>query len=373
MTATHPPRHANNFDALRLGLALLVLYSHSFALLHGEEHVGTVEPFYRLTHGQIGGGGLAVAGFFVLSGYLVAQSWGRSRGLRDYAGKRARRILPGYLVAALVSLLLVPALVGVSPFASRPPLDYALLIGVLQFPLVRGLFPDNPIPHAANGSLWTIRYEVGCYALLALIGLCGLRRRRWLILPPLAVALGSVVLQVLGVLALPAGGWLALPSWLLGEPRWYAMFAPYFLAGAAAALYRDRLPRSRAWCLAALAPLVAATVSGFGLGALLPVCGTYLLLYAGEGRWAPLSRLTARVDLSYGVYLYAFPVQQLLVHHWGQQLTGHTLFLLATPMTCALAWLSWHGVERRFLRRAVPVASAPATHVSPLMRTAQPT
>ena len=94
----------NNFNFLRFALAVLVLFSHSFSLIHGGDRW---DWLYILTRGQVFGGGLAVDGFFIISGSLILQSWLRSLSAGDYLRKRALRIYPGYLVCALLCIFVV--------------------------------------------------------------------------------------------------------------------------------------------------------------------------------------------------------------------------------------------------------------------------
>ena len=104
----------NNFDFLRFALATMVLLSHSWDLLKGRES----NPVLLATKGQTELGSVAVDGFFILSGYLIAISFINSRSIWDYLRKRVLRIYPGYLVAAFVSLLFF------APLAMRFSSDY---------------------------------------------------------------------------------------------------------------------------------------------------------------------------------------------------------------------------------------------------------
>ena len=93
-------RRNNNFDLLRLALAILVIFSHSYQLVTGGE---TAEPLHAATRGQLSSGLLAVGWFFAISGYLITQSWENSRTLWSYLKKRVYRIYPGFIVAMAVA------------------------------------------------------------------------------------------------------------------------------------------------------------------------------------------------------------------------------------------------------------------------------
>jgi peptidoglycan/LPS O-acetylase OafA/YrhL len=218
-------------------------------------------------------------------------------------------------------------------------------IALLYEPHADDAFAGAPVL-AVNGSLWTVHYEFACYLLLAGLGLLGLCQMRP-IAAALAAALAVQALQLAGILTLGSG----LPAPLLvltGLPRFYPPFLAAFLAGVLLYTCRDRLPRWPALPWLAAAALLAGARLG-GLPLVLPLCGGYLLLRAGVApAWGP-ARLAARADLSYGVYLYAFPVQQLLVAWLGSRLTPATLSALALAIVLPLAATSWYVVERRWL------------------------
>lgn len=350
---------ANNFDALRLALAVLVVFSHSYPLLWGDD---AREPLARLTGGQVTGGGVAVSGFFLLSGFLIARSWERSAGLADYLGRRALRIYPGFLVAVAVSALAVGPLTAADPAAYRRAFDVGRFVrdalnldGVAAPPM----FAGNPSA-AANGSLWSIRFEFVCYLGVAALGLAGALRRRW----PVALAFlawwALYALQVLFGVRVPGG---RLSPWI-GYTEFWPRLASCFLAGCLFYLYRDRVAYTRR--------LFAASAAGLALlGALpglrllplaVPVLGGYAFFHLGFLAVPRLRGFARRGDLSYGTYLYGFPVQQLVIHAWGPGLHPLGLFLLATPPTLAAAALSWALVERPCLalRRPRGAAAAPA-------------
>src|SRR5579871_356947 len=228
----------NNFDFLRLFFATLVIFAHSFAFLYNGTLAG-FDPLVRFSRGQVGLGGLAVDGFFLISGFLVTKSWLRSKGAWDYTKKRALRILP-----ALVGVLLFCALVigplttslRLSAYFLRP--QTWLYVGFMLYPQIRyhdylpGVFAHNPLPLQVNHSLWTIRYEAICYVLVAVLGLISLYRRPRQVL---AVGIGVYLLSV-------------LPFSLhrtFGEAGVCFHLLLYFLVGMLFLLYQDVIPYSR--------------------------------------------------------------------------------------------------------------------------------
>jgi peptidoglycan/LPS O-acetylase OafA/YrhL len=337
---------SNNFDFLRLFFACLVIFSHSFALISGTD---ATEPLSRLTGGYICSGELAVNGFFAISGYLITHSWMRSRGQSDFLLRRARRIYPGFAAAALVvAFVVIPAVApGRFPAVSGGMLkDLAWGIATLKGFDRPNVFSDNPVS-AVNGSLWSVPFEAWCYVGVALLGALGLVRNPKPLLPLFVLSL--CVSVAFAVLQLRPGG--KILGVILGSPRTWARLLPYFLAGMVAYVFRDRIRYTARGSAIALAILVATTLVPHGLSASLPVAGPYLIFAFAFNPSLRLQAWTKRGDFSYGTYLYAFPIQQLLIHWFGPT-QPLLLFLVSAPLSVAAGATSWYIVERWFLRRS---------------------
>lgn len=334
-----PQLPLNNFNVIRLVAAWLVLFSHSYHLV-GQ---GAREPLMVLSGGRMTLGTVAVGMFFVISGYLITASAYARPGLLPFLAARARRIFPALaLVVLLSALVLGPAmttLTGAGYFSTPAVLTYVvrnISLWRLQYELP-GVFAANPYGAAVNGSLWTLPIEFALYLAagcgVAILRLAG--RLHGLALPLAALALGCV------------GGWALV---LHGSRSGAALLVPYFMLGAAYRLLRFRLPL-RGWVAALLLLLcgVAAWRDAvwFPLAACLAISYGTLWL-AMHPRWiVPLD--TGRLgDLSYGIYLFAFPWQQTLLA-WQPQRDPLALCALATLATLPCAWLSWHLVEQHFV------------------------
>jgi peptidoglycan/LPS O-acetylase OafA/YrhL len=147
---------------------------------------------------------------------------------------------------------------------------------------------------------------------------------------------------------------------MLGSPQLWARLLPFYLAGVVFYLFRDRL-RLNAWGASlALIVLLAASWVNVGWTVVFPVAGAYLVFYVAFAPWIRMQRVGRFGDFSYGTYLYAFPIEQLLVMRFGHGVAPWLLFALATPLTLLAAVVSWYAVERRFLRperrKEIPVA-----------------
>lgn len=350
-----PPRiseHQDHFALLRMAAATLVLYSHQHAL------TGLPEPSVIGVHSL---GGLGVVMFFAISGFLVAQSWQSDPHVLRFAQRRLLRIWPGFAVAVLMCLAVLGPMFSPLSWGDywRDPRTTEYLHN-LVFLLRAGLplsFEGSSLPHAVNGSLWTIPLELKCYAVLVTLGMAGVLRRAWL------VTLLAIALSVF------YAGWQLRGEWLV--QRWsLAIEQQYLIEFGAAFLIGVTLRLQWSWVRQRLAWLCAGSI---GLGALAfsqgrPVL-TFLLVVPlitiafGVQSWPVLRRFDRWGDLSFGTYLYAFPIQQTLISVLGRHLGWWPLLALVLICTLTMGWLSWHLVEKpsqRFKpRRPLVPASRP--------------
>jgi peptidoglycan/LPS O-acetylase OafA/YrhL len=346
----------NNFDALRLVAALSVMFSHAFLIADGTQKN---EWLICLTGNQSILGLTGVFVFFAISGFLVTQSFEQTGDPLRFLAKRALRIFPGLFVAALLSaFVLAPLVTTLEPgayFSQAAPYRYVVgntLLDQSVHELPGVMFVNNPVGLEINGSMWTLRFEFMMYLMVLALGVL-----RLLNLPVMLglLALGLACLQFQGALDF-LGGW----GWLL------AFFAVGMI------LYRLRATRVFDGRIAALA--LAGLVVSVPLRqfiALFPLFGCYLALWIALNRRLPVIPAARFGDLSYGLYIYGWPVEEGVI--WG--LGGHApwwqVFGLAVPAAAALAFLSWHLVEQPALRlkpgsrRPAPLpaaASAAAQH-----------
>jgi peptidoglycan/LPS O-acetylase OafA/YrhL len=329
-------RPHNNFDAIRALAASAVVFSHAFLIAEGTQEN---EPLVRLT-GQAILGLLGVFVFFTMSGYLVTRSWLADPSPPRFLWRRGLRIFP----ALWVNLLLVGLVMG--PLVTSLPLgDYVsspllpeffranLLLELPDRPLPGVSFSDNPVGPVVNGSLWTLRYEIMMYLMVLVLGWLGLLRL-WI----------SLALLALGVAALFFEKLLA-PLGDFGEFLW---FLGFFAAGMAMSFLRGS--RLLDWRLAAAAGLGLVLAARFGhLIGLFPIFGGYLAIFLAL-KYAPgLRFLRSGGDLSYGIYIYGWPVEQGLMWATDDRIAWWQLFPAALAVSAALAWCSWHAVEKRAL------------------------
>jgi peptidoglycan/LPS O-acetylase OafA/YrhL len=332
---------SNNLNSIRLLLALSVILTHSFPLSLGGGYGGPakIEPLNAWTHQQEQFGSVAVDLFFFISGMLITASWLRSKSMPDFLMKRVLRIYPGFIAAVGLSGMI--ALIFCPDFRHGIGFGISWSFQMLQDWLYltyrsldqKGIFENNPFTSIANGSLWTIQTEFRCYLLVAVIGLFCCFKQRALIL------LGTFVV------------FLAYSKSLLqghDAAHFDRRFLTYFLFGTCAWLWRDRILFSKWLVFGSLIALIAASQFKPWFSIILTAAGGYCTLWLGYGPRLAALEWTGRTDLSYGTYLYSWPVQQLVAMHESLRIPWIN-FLIATPLTLALAWVSWHAVEKRFL------------------------
>ena len=349
-------RARNNFDALRLLAALMVVVGHAYVLS------GRADAEPLAAHTGLGGfGEFGVSIFFVISGFLVTGSFERLGNARAYLANRCLRILPGLAVVLLATALVLGPLATSLPlgdYVSRPQTALYVVRNLLLYPVtyvLPGVFEHNPYPVAVNGSLWTLRLEFSFYLVIPLLAWRGLLSRR-----VLAGLAGACALAYWLVLS-PAASQLP-PAALIAARNFYL-----FAAGAALFAWRDHpiVRHPAPWLVAlalllALAPFKAATPYGAPVVLPLVVIGAALRPVRGLASAARFG------DLSYGIYIYAFPVQQALMHWMGPSRLGIAAFIAAT-LACSvpLAAASWWGVERpalglkRLARAKLAAGAAP--------------
>lgn len=344
---TGPPRlgdvagsRLNNFDVLRLLGATLVLLSHSFALTRGQD------PVTWLNGETLGTVGVSL--FFGISGFLVARSWSLTPRLPVYGAKRALRLLPALYVVVLLTAFVLGPLYTTLPLGHylTDPGTYAYVAKTFGLYTVGGqlpgVFEHNLVAGPVNGSLWTLPIEAACYVAVAALGLVGLLRGRGWWAPALVfVVLWWAMAPIVPTTELGKGHGTLDGGELLTGIR----LAAIFFLGALAYIHRDRIQLRWDWLAAMVAVFLACSRTNW-VPFLAVLVFPYLVLVVAYRTPASWRKVTRPGDVSYGLYLYAFPVQQALVASLGAGLGPLAMFALALPITYALALASWRLVER---------------------------
>jgi peptidoglycan/LPS O-acetylase OafA/YrhL len=335
--------YKNNINTLRFIGAILVLFGHTFALCYGPG--GGEDPISEwlkpLTGYQAKLPGIGVAMFFVMSGYLVTQSYTRTPRLLSYLEARALRIYPALWVTLVLTALVVgPLMTELSLreyFSHKLTWKYIYYNAPLHPDVIHrlpGVFTDNPRPGGINGSLWTLPVEVRMYVIVAVLGVTGVLRNRLFFN---VVAAAIVFFYV-----------LAPDHFFLLHKIRHERLGLYFLLGALAFINRQAFKLH--WSgVVILFGLVLLTYKNALYDAVYALWFSYLTLYIGFHSKLRMPDLAARGDFSYGLYLYAFPMTQIAIVALGPE--NPWLVLIATFISSmALAVLSWHFIESPCLR-----------------------
>lgn len=315
-----PISRKNNFDLLRLLFATGVVFSHSFSSLGVEEPIVWNRSL----------GNLCVHGFFVISGYLISNSFIRMPAVVPFLVNRTLRIVP----ALIIALLLTDWLASVSQFFSK-----------------------NPIPYISNGPIWTLTWEAVCYGLVVIFGVAGVLTRATM--PAVLVTIWISYLLKTGE-STPA----------------YDVIAPMvlmFVMGAFIRVCQERINFSKI-----IFPFFLMFVVSFSADTASPVLNAIsqhipFLWAPAIGQWDIMRILYlasfpfivmylslnapvpwhGKTDVSYGVYIFAWPISQTIIYFsikQGLSFNPYTLFLAVMAITLPVSWLSWTLVEKPAMR-----------------------
>ena len=331
----------NNFNLIRIIAAFAVLVTHSFALAIGS---GAAEPFREslgMTIGMIG-----VDIFFITSGFLVTASLLTRQSIVEYVWARVLRIFP----ALLVMLLLTVFVLGVF-FTSLPLYSYfsdtrtyvylakcsTLFAGVAS--TLPGVFDSNPYKSSVNGALWTMPCEVRMYAILAFI---------WLALG-IAQKYRSKVFKISIVSYAGLSGIYVLASHFYFPTSQFTKLSFMFFTGAAFYFLKNYILLSRSLFRLIVLALVLSAIGNKHIFYVVYILSiAYLLFFLAYVPYGHIRKYNLLGDYSYGIYIYAFPVQQSV----AALIPGVSvifMILISAAATILLSATSWHLLERRAL------------------------
>lgn len=317
-----------NLNFVRILLATLVTWSHSYPLTK------SAEPITAWLSTETGGA-IAVKAFFFISGILVARSWVNNPSPRFFLASRILRIWPALLFAILLSIGLAfttrQAGVGNAWYEIK---EYFLvniwLLGGVDYGIT-GAFADNPFTSSVNGSLWTLPWELRCYIVLFVLGLVGILKSR----VALAIALAGLALA-----------WNLIPaiSASADNPEVPLMILCFF-AGCLLGQAKVLPSLTGSFVVLCFGGLIAGYIFGEPYGIALAICaGTYVIGFNPK-KIVP----STKHDISFGIYVYSYPVQQAILAHFGL-MTPTELFLLTMLFVVPLSLASWHWIEAPALR-----------------------
>lgn len=325
---------ANNINLLRFIAAAAVLYFHMDFLLGktGYEIMGQ------------GLGSIAVNVFFLLSGYLIANSWAHSSSFLSYFIRRVVRIFPALIVVVMVTVFAIgPAFTTLSLeeyFSNPDTWKYLQCILLSRTGSLPGVFESVPYPSAVNGSLWTLRYEFAMYLLVPLVYVildrAGSRRE---VAAFVMLGCSFAAHFLISGLGFPA------PAIIKQGVR----LAVYFLVGSF--VYEFRLVKyfnEQYAVLALLAMLIFARESGLLCMPLMLAATTIFVFGFALAPQPKFAKCFSKNDFSYGIYIWAFPIGQILVQLGEGSSSDSTLAYSIVVFTISLVFAagSWFLIEK---------------------------
>jgi peptidoglycan/LPS O-acetylase OafA/YrhL len=336
--------HRNSLMFLRLGLAILVIFAHSYEL--GGFGNDPLKSRYGFGYGE-----LAVDCFFAISGFLITNSYLNSSSVKSYVWKRCLRIFPGFWAClSITALILCPVLYflqygnfnNINNLFNNSFIDYVKVNFFLRINQngIEGLFQNHPAQGVLNGSLWSLFPELLCYFGVVVFGKLGFLSKQRKIL--------ALVFFFLLILYITKASILSYfqPTSLYGKV-WYLIkllgLFTYFIAGALLFLHKDIIPFNP--LMAAGSCLIFIICIQLNL---FEIVGPILLPYVlfGLAITLPLQRFDRFGDYSYGLYIYSYPIQQTIYFFMPKTSSPGIFFAMSVLITFPLAWLSWQWVEQ---------------------------
>lgn len=289
--------------------------------------------------------------FFAISGYLVSDSWINDPSLPRYLLKRSLRIFPALIVVVLLTTFVVgPAVsnLSLSQYFSSPS-TYFYLCNIRLFVVywLPGVFGNNPY-HAVNGCLWTLPVEFSMY-LFTPVFFTLVRKHR-------AIALAAATV-IFGVVAIYLKLFYRGPQIAVyGTGVMSALLKScFFTGGAMLRVVRNSFEPNLKWSLPAIILVVLlSTMFGGLMAAPIYVAAAFILpcsvLALANCTWLPFQKIGRHGDFSYGIYLYGFPIQQIIASHFIGRISVVEAIMLAFLIIPPIAFLSWKFVENPTLK-----------------------
>ena len=338
---------SNNFNFIRVVAAIMVIITHTYVLVG----LGVQYDFlYRISNGELMISIIGLRAFFIISGFLIAQSMERSPDYKTYFIKRVMRIFPG-LIVCIFSIILIWGVIFTntlcSDYLSRPSTwlylkNISLYKIVLEIPTV---FEGN-VSQVINGSIWTLAYEFSYY--LMVIGLCmiGIFQRKWLAFIMFIIFFGLNLYTIYGVVPAKLFYFLIYTDLQLDH---FTDFGLFFIGGMLLYLYRNTILYKHSITIGLLGLYIISIVLHIPW-TLKYIAIPYIIMYlAFVPKVDVITNWGKKTDYSYGIYIYGMPVQQAVIALIGVSIHPDLISFIAIVIVIPFAWVSWNVIEKRAL------------------------
>ena len=339
----------NNLNIIRLIASLMVVYMHSFAICIADQ---SKDVFYTLTNHKALAGGIAVYIFFIISGFLICRSFDRSKSVFKYFKARFLRIWPLLFIVIMITAFILGPIISAYTFEEYMQGDILGFLKNIFFinntTTLPGVY-SNHYNHSLNGSLWTLKYEVIWYVLVAILSPIWKRFK----------SSGIVFVVVLGLIYViytyytPISFGFISASFMVN----FSKLGMFFAIGMCYYLLGDKILVSWKIFVLAFAGLIlgilfADFIITFG------IFGSYIIFYLAFQKRFIAAWYDKVGDLSYGIYIMAFPIQQTLLDYIGtpteiyltMSMNPYYNMFLTLIIVIPLSWFSWHFIEKKFLK-----------------------
>lgn len=342
-----PNHYQNNFDFIRFVAASFVIIAHSFQL------IGLVEPKSNswMTLGYLG---LAI--FFITSGFLITKSWDQDRIIKLFIWKRFLRIIPGLIFASIiVTLIIGPIVTTFSLF------DYFFNIqtyrffffsiffpawNLIPFDNLPGVFINNPVSGLVNGPLWTLVYEAGMYLLVIIFGIIGILHKKIIMIP--LIFISYVVLIIMRNYSNLVSVFIPinLIDFLPVVTPIIIFFCFFFTASLFYFYNKNNTYSIKIFLILTTVFIITSFTTTYQFFSIITL--PYMILFIAHQKIPHLNNFGKYGDFSYGMYIFAFPIQQTIVLFFpGLNIIYYIAmcFLFTFP----LAYISWNFIESKAL------------------------
>jgi Predicted acyltransferases len=333
----------NNLDIIRLLAALGVIYSHAYPLCVGNY---TGELAATLTRNRMSVGSIAVSTFFILSGFLITKSFERTPHLASYLKARFFRIVPPVLIVILIGAFIIGPLCTSLPykeyFRHTATWNYIKNLNMkFEYGTLPGVFESHH-NQGINSSLWTLTYEVAFYIFIAIIGSLKLIKKK-------EYSIGFFILSTYLYLHKET---IFTTSILWFSPHFLKNFVylgMFFTIGMIYYCYRDYIELTvRGFIIACFALVLGLKLIEPNLA--FALFGSYIIICLAFNGKIIFNKISNYGDFSYGIYLFAFPIQQIYIMIFKGSIHPLLNFILTTITVIPIAYISWHFIEKKCLQ-----------------------